>query len=56
MGKDYVPLNASVKPETKRQIEELSIRREMSVSAIVRIALTLYLEDPELLIPKRRKK
>jgi hypothetical protein len=56
MRKDYVPLNVSVKPETKRQIEDLSIRKEMSVSSIVRVALTLYLDDHELLIHKGRKK
>jgi len=54
MGRDYVPLNVSVKPETKRQIEELAIRKELSVSSVVRIALTLYIHDENY--PKGRKK
>jgi hypothetical protein len=55
--RESVPLNVSVSPETKRQLEELAHRKEMSVSAIVRIGLIMYIDEcnyPKN--PKGRKK
>jgi hypothetical protein len=56
MPKNHVPLNVSIDPERKRQLEDVARRKELSVSGVVRIAVNLYLSEVERKQFKRRKK